>query len=46
MNYYFLCKIDMKNITYNPSSLLNLTITVTGSYMDLFLLSALYFAAF
>lgn len=44
--YYFLCKIDMKNIIYNPSSLLNLTITVTGSYMDLFLLSALYFAAF
>lgn len=39
-DYYCLCKVDMKNIIYNPSSLLNLTITVTGSYMDLFLLSA------
>lgn len=45
-DYCFFCKIDMKNIIHNPSSLLNLTITVTGSYMDLFLLSALYFAAF
>lgn len=45
-DYCFIWKTEMGSITHNPSSLSNLTTTVTGSYMDLLLLSALNFAAF